>query len=233
MKKLFFCFFLLIGSYAYSENINLKANFLHLPEGSYLTLQNKDLYTFFHVLSQSEEKVRFQEASITKDNFNKLKVNWSQWLSENFTDHASHLIYTLDKASGELGAIYQVKEDRWVSAKEFSSFLQTLLNLEFSKVPDEKRKKLGHPPDGFREDRRPYWNPKITYEGHDLKGIACDEWISIWPQDNSEFAGVHIHLFLPQDGQIPLQIPYWISFQDRAFYQIIRTIDAGISRSTS
>ncbi len=229
MKKLLIFIFLLIGSYSYSENFNLKSNFLSLPEGSYLVLQNKDLYTLFHILNQEKEKARVQEVSISKKTFDSLEFSWSTWIKKGFTKHGSHLIYTMDKGDGHLGDIYQADENIWTSSQGYNSFLQTLLNLEFQKVADYKRKKIGHPPDGFRVDDRPFWSPKVIYEGEPYQGILFNELKSQWPQDGSDFAGISIHLFLPQEGQLPLQLPYWISFQDSAFYQIIRTVDAGIN----
>lgn len=228
MKKLFIYFFILLASYAYSSGFNLKSSFLDLADGSYLVMQNKDLYTLFHVQKKDNKQTHFQEISIPKDTFLSQKTSWLNWLENGAKKHSGYLRYTMDKETALINNVYLVDDEKWISPESFNQFLPTLMHLNFQRVPSEKRKRVGRAPDGFRQDTRPYWSPKVIFNGDLIKDVRFEEWESRWPDDQSDFSGISIKLFFPEDGQIPFQIPFWISFQDSAFYQIIRTVDAGV-----
>ncbi|KIC75078.1 hypothetical protein DB42_AQ00580 [Neochlamydia sp. EPS4] len=221
----FFCchFYQLNGQELYLKDKLRKAT----PGDYIVTLQNKT-YTFLLIDTFASHAISLEEITVPSQSIQVEGFSWKKWVEQNAPGHTSWVRYVIDTASGHLGEYFSYTKNGWYTIPEGENFLSTLLNLKFYNIPIKERRKVGPPPPSQASDRRPYWQPKLIFEGKVIPGISFEAWRTFWPKDGSELSGKIIEIYLPQTaGLYPSYFPYWLQVSGIVGKAKIHMIDSG------
>ena len=130
--------------------------------------------------------------------------------------------------SGEMKEYFSYTKNSSYIIPEGDNFLSTLLNLKLRKVPITERKKVGPPPPRKATDKRPYWQPKMIFEGKMIPDVMFDSWRTFWPKDGSDLSGKIIEVYVPQNpGIYPAYFPYWLQVSGIVGKAKVHIVDSG------
>jgi hypothetical protein len=210
-----------------SNILYLKDNLKRAHTGDYIvTVQNKN-YTLLHVYSRSDRQLTLEEITVP---INKItpSTSWKHWIMQHAPGNTSWFMYSINLDSGKMTEFYSVSKHRWFDTQEVNSFLNTLLNIPFTLIDLEDRKKVGFPTLPGMTDNRPFWQPKLVFEGHEIPGIWFDAWKTNWPEDGSDLADKTIEIYIPQNNtKYPAYFPYWLQISGFIGKAKIRIVDSG------
>ena len=105
--------------------------------------------------------------------------------------------------------------------------MSKLLNLKFTLIPENARKRVGPRASSGRESR-PLWQPRMIVDGQPINGVLFDAWRTRWPADGSELSGKMIEVYLPKDTErYPAYFPYWLQINGAIGKAKVRIINSG------
>ncbi len=232
--KLYLIFFVL-STFSFLLKANATDNTLYLRDnlkqahvGDYIvTAQNKN-YTLLHVNNRNDKELTLEEITIPIKKFSFSEGTWKQWIQQQAPGHTSWIMYTLDLASGKMKEFYSLTSRKWYDTRDIDCFLNTLLNIPFHLISLEDRKRVGFPTIPGMTDNRPYWQPKMVFEGKEVQGVWFDAWKTKWPKDGTDLADKTIEIFIPQENnKYPSYFPYWLQVSGIIGKAKVRIIDSG------
>lgn len=226
--KFFFylCVILLsFGVHADEDVLILRDNLKKAQKGDFIvTFINKNL-TLLHIYNKDNDYLMIEEITVAENKKVSQACSWKEWVSEGAPGHSSWIMYDIDLKDGQIRKIYSFTKQSWMKTANADNFFSQLLNLRFSKVPDEKRKRVGRGPN---RESRPLWQPQMIVNGYYVQGVHFDSWKTQWPKDGSDLSGKWIEVYLPQDDdKYPGYFPYWLEISGLVGKARVRIIDSG------
>jgi hypothetical protein len=134
-------------------------------------------------------------------------------------------MYRVDIANGSL----QILQDNMLLPPKGNALLSTLINLELKKVQEGERKRVGLVVFGSGPtETRPVWQPKMVYNGQEVKNARFDAYKAKWPNDHTEMAGKWIEIYLPEEGSpFPSYFPYFMQITGLVAKAKLHVVDSG------
>jgi hypothetical protein len=218
----------ILSTSAMANVLYLRDNLKRAHPGDYIvTAQNKN-YTLLHVYNRSDKDLTLEEITVPIKKYPPYIGSWKQWIQQQAPGNTSWIMYTLDLNTGKMTEFYSVTNHKWYDTREADSFLNTLLNIPFSLISLEDRRRVGFPTLPGMTDNRPFWQPKMVFEGREVPGVWFDAWTTRWPKDGSDLADKTIEVFIPQESnKYPSYFPYWLQISGLIGKAKIRIIDSG------
>ena len=227
----FFSILSLILAYflpANAEEMYLRDNLKLARVGDFIVTAQNKTYTVLLIDQMDANSIAIQEITVPINRINLNGFSWKNWIQQGAQDNTCWVRYVIDTQTGHMSEYYSFTKKGWYSVPESDNFISTLLNLKLRKVPLEERKRVGPTPPSAMTDKRPYWQPKLIFEGQEIKGIAFDEWRTFWPKDGSDLSGKIIDVFVPrQTGIYPTYFPYWLQVSGLVGKAKVRIVDSG------
>lgn len=221
-----FCFLSFISVQA--DELFLRDNLKLARVGDFIVTAQNKTYTVLLIDQINSDAIAIQEITVPINRINLAKFSWKNWIKQGAPGNTCWVRYVIDTSTGQINEYFSFTKNGWYSISEGDNFISTLLNLRLRKVPLEERKRVGPTPPDAVTDRRPYWQPKLIFEGDEISGVAFDEWRTFWPKDGSELSGKIIDVFVPQNNGIyPTYFPYWLQVSGIVGKAKVRIIDSG------
>jgi hypothetical protein len=190
------------------------------PGDFIVTIQDKT-YTLLRVADRSQQTVTMEEISIPTGKINAAGFSWRNWMQQGAPQHTCWMQYKIALGNGRIIESYALSSRGWNTISLADSFLPTLLNLKFTQVPDNARRRIG--------SSNNVWNPPMVVDGKQMQGVMFDVWKTLWPKDGSVLSNKTIEVYLPKDSNLyPTHFPYWLQIQGGVIGNTqIRIVDSG------
>lgn len=220
--------FCLLFSTIQTEEMYLRDNLQLAHVGDFIvTSQNKN-YTILLIDNINQSEITIEEITVPTHRITLKGFSWKNWISMNAPGHTCWVRYVIDTSSGQMKEYFSYTKNGWYTLQDSDNFLTTLLNLKLRKVSIKERKKVGPPPPSQVTDKRPYWQPKLVFEGQTVPGVTFDAWRTFWPKDSSDLSGKIIEVYVPQNpGAYPAYFPYWLQVSGIVGKAKVHIIDSG------
>lgn len=211
------------------DAIYLRDNLKNAHPGDFIVIAQDNNYTLLHIRKNDNDKMVVEEIAITAARYQQQKLWWKEWVEKGAPGNTSWVVYTINLTNGHINDYYSVTRKAWCEVPQADIFLSKLLMLRLRRLAADERKRVGPPPAiGSPYDWRPFWQPKMVFEGREVANVRFDAWRAIWPRDNSPLSGKQIDVFIPEDNQkYPTYFPYWLQVTGIVGKAKIRIIDAG------
>jgi len=193
--------------------------------GDYLVVEGGKMITLLSVRTITPNSLILEEISAPTQNLKQIPVSWKEWVASRAPGHTSWSAIEIERKTGEILECYSFSRATWIPVTSKESLIATLMQLPIQKVPDEKRKKIGPPPQAGEMDLRKPWQPAACFEGKSKERILCDVYETSWPDDGSPLSGNTIQLYFDRTSHFPL--PLWIQIDATAASFSMKTLDAG------
>jgi hypothetical protein len=203
----------------------LKKRLQHAQKGDYIVTESNKIITVLAVRARTQSSIVFEEISAPTQQLKEKPESWAHWVKNKAPGHSSWSMIEIDLSNNQLLECYSFSRSAWLKVATQESLLSTLLHLPLEKMTDDKRKKIGPPPETGEVDRRQIWNPPLTFNGQKIERTQFDAYTAEWPKDNSELAGKTITLYFDHEKKFPL--PYWIQVDASYAAATMRVIDSG------
>lgn len=190
--------------------------------GDFIVYAYKDSLVLVRVQKVDATSIALEEVSAP---LSQQTANWQKWLSERAPGHTSWTISSIDTKSGKLTSLYSVDQAEYLNHNAAFQFLPTLLQLTLEPINPKDRKLLGPQPLAGERDDRPFWLPKIIFEGKQIHPKVAAYRVR-WPDDDSELANKAIDLYMPEQAAI-CYLPYWIEVAGGFAKAKIWAVDSG------
>ena len=222
IKYLIACLFVLP---LYGETLYLKNSLNKAKKGDYVvTAQAKDL-TLWHIQDRNDDAVLIEEITIPQSRAK--QMSWKEWVKQRAPYHVAWVVYAIELKTGKLLSYYNVDSQCYVSVKKEDPFLTTLLNLPFTQMPLNTRKRIGSLFDRS-DDPRNFWQPPMIVNGKRVDDVFFDHFRTVWPNDRSQLAGKNVEIYLPtKDSPYPAYFPYWLQISGGFGKARLRIVDTG------
>jgi len=199
--------------------------------GDYIVTAVDNTYTALVVTEKHNHQMTIEEITIPAARLKRTGSpwrGWKQWIECGAPGNTSWVMYTIHCSTGQIKTFFSYTKNSWGNMSPAENFLSKLLNLRMVKVPLNERKKVGHkPPEGV-PDNRPYWQPRVTFEGQEVYDAEFEAWRTRWPRDCTELSGKTITVFVPKDDKkYPSYFPYWLEVRGMLGKAKVRIIDSG------
>lgn len=209
-----------------AEELILRNNLKQARIGDYIVTSTNKTQTLLHIYSKQGQVLTIEEIAVP-ENRHYANINWKEWVNQGAPGNTSWVRYGIDLQNGQMLNYYSFTKKNWFEIPEADNFLSKLLNLKFTKIPENSRKRIG-PKRRSGPELRPFWQPRMVVEGKTIQGVSFDAWRTKWPQDGSELSGKMIEAYLPSDNQrYPAYFPYWLQICGIIGKAKIRIIDSG------
>lgn len=207
--------------------LSLRDNLQKAQPGDFIvTSQNKN-YTLIHIYSKQGEFLTLEEITIPA-RFASQSFAWRDWLRQGAPYNTSWVLHTMHLPTGRLQHSYSVSQKAWLDTTQGNNFLAQLMNLQLFQIPDKERKRVGIANLSGPIDRRPFWQPKMIVDNQTLPDVAFSAWRGRWPKDGSPISNKFIEIYLPEDGQYPNYLPYWLQVRGMSGSKVtVHVIDSG------
>lgn len=221
-------FLILFCSCLRAEDIFLKDSLLEAKAGNYVViLQNKN-FSLLRIFQVQNNALIIEEISAPIKLKSKIGGDWQKWLNSKAPGHISWVLYELNFDNRQIEDIYSCTQKSWKKVFPQEQIFPTLVDLKFSSIAKQRRKRVGPPvPSGLIDDR-PLWQPPIFYEGKKVEGILCQAYSAYWPNDGTDLSGKKIDIFLAKGQEkIHRYFPIWMQVSDKIAHTKLRVIDSG------
>lgn len=217
-----------LHSTAHCQQI-LRENFAKAKAGDYIVTAQGSTFTALHVRDKVGHNLVMEEISAPANRIPKQCYTWRQWIEAGAPGHTSWMIYNLDIDSGHMKEAFSYTKNCWFNIPEADNFLSKLLNLNFSIIPLENRKKIGpNARDAATQLYRGVWNPRMIVNGQEVHNVRFSAWKTRWPNDSSELAGKMIEIYVPEESDLyPSYFPYWLQISGMIGKAKVRIVDSG------
>lgn len=220
--------FSFLASSLKGEELFLRNNLKYARAGDFIVTSQNKIYTVLLIDNISEHEIAIEEITAPMKNMNASSFSWKNWIAQQAPGHTSWVRYVVETPSGQMKEYFSYTKNGWYSVSEGDNFLSTLLNLKLRKIAITERKKVGPTPPQHVTDKRPYWQPKLIFEGKVIPGVSFDAWRTFWPKDGSDLSGKLIEIYVPQNpGIYPAYFPYWLQVSGIVGKAKIHIIDSG------
>lgn len=223
MKKFLILALLLLAKV---HALTLKEKLDEASLGSYVVTQQGHVFTFLRIYNKEGGKIYLEELTIPEEQFKRTNMNWRTWFTCGAPGNTSWNLLMINSHSGVFEGGYSFRSQQWLDTSSCDSFLTTLLNVNFTSVPEDQRKMCG------KGNSRTFWNPKFIVEGSQCDA-SFEVYRTTWPSDRSELAGKTIDVYLPISQNGPTFFPTWISVEGNLQGSKIRVIDSGMYIETT
>lgn len=214
------------------QNLYLRDNLQRARPGDFIVVSANKTDTVMHIYDKQDHVLTIEEIAVPDVRRRQQETNWKEWIQEGAPGHTSWVMYDIDTKTGEMMRYYSFSKNGWFDIPDADNFLSKLLNLKFSQIPLNERKRVGPRPISGPE-WRPIWQPRMIVNGKPISGVVFDAWKTQWPKDGSELSGKTIEVFLPRDNQAyPSYFPYWLQIIGAIGKAKIRIIDSGSQLSS-
>jgi hypothetical protein len=226
--SLFIVFSLSMLSTLFSvEETYLRSNLPLAQVGDYIVTNQNKTYTVLLIDSIQQNEIAIEEITVPINRFNS-NYSWKDWIAQDGPGNTAWVRYVINTQTGEMKEFFSYTKNGYYQLPESDNFISTLLNIRLKKVPITERKKVGPRPPPSAPDRRPYWQPKLVFEGQVIPNVPFDSWRAFWPKDGSELSGKIIEIYLPQNmGEYPAYFPYWLQVSGIVGKAKVHIIDSG------
>lgn len=223
-------FFFLSSSLPVDATLYLRDHLRKAQKGDYVvTAQGKNV-TLLHVLSHSEGEMVIEEVTVP-ESYAPPPGYWKGWIAKGAAQNTSWTVYSLDDQKGEMKELYSLSQQCWLNRSQKDNLFTKLLSIPFEKMPQNRRKRRGVISSNHTN---PWWQPKMIFEGHEVRNITFDAWWTRWPNDGSDLAGREITIYLlANDENYPNYFPYWLQAKGSITKGQMRIIDSGKGMSSS
>lgn len=217
--------FLACVGYA-GEFLILKSELKSAKAGDYIVFEQDRLITLMHIHSIDAHTITIEEVSVQEKRAP--KIPWKEWIIKGAPKNNSWIMYEVDLKSGQILQSYSFSKNCWLESLPGENFLPTLLNLHFSRIPLDERKRVGKAPPQGERDRRSLWNPPMIAEGKFIPHVKFEGWRAKWPKDTSPLSQTTIEIYLPIGyPDLPSYFPYWLQLSDQFATAKLHIIDSG------
>lgn len=209
-----------------AEELFLRNNLQRAQPGDYLVISANKTQTLMHIYDKQNQILTLEEI-VVPESKRAANVSWKEWVRQGAPENTSWVMYDIDLHTGKMIRYYSFSKKNWFEIPDADNFLSKLLNLKFTKIPNNARKRIG-PKINSGPELRSLWQPRMVVEGKIIKGVMFDAWRTTWPRDGSELSGKTIEVYLPHDSQrYPAYFPYWLQINGAIGKAKIRMIDSG------
>ena len=225
MKKLLFLL-LFIVQHLSADTLFLRNNLERAIPGDYIVISAAKTQTLMHICKKENQILTIEEIAVPE-----IKrppgLSWKEWVYQGAPGNSSWVMFDVDLQTGQMLRYYSFTKRNWFEIPEADNFLSKLLNLRFTKVPENSRKRIGSKSRTGPEVRN-LWHPRMIVDGRIIQGVPFDAWTTKWPRDGGELSGKTIEVYLPQESQrYPSYFPYWLQIKGAVGKANIRIIDSG------
>lgn len=205
MRNLFliaFAFFLassILADSILADKIVLK-NLEAIQKGDYWIYSQEKNLVVLKALESKDSILSMEEVVLPKSLLG--KEGLTHWVKENFPRSTSRLTFKIDLSNGTLS---------FHESDHELGLLSKLCELEFEKIPEKLRKRLGKDGEGK------IWNPRIFFEGKQSKNVVSIPWKGIFPKGKDAFSGKSMIVYFPEtqgkEDEFVKGLPYWIELR--------------------
>lgn len=214
-------------------NLSLQANELILRNnlqraqpGDYIVISANKTQTLLLIYAKRYPILTIEEVAVPESKRSS-KNSWKEWMKQDAPGNTSWVRYDINLQTGQMLNYYSFTKKNWFDIPDADNFLSKLLNLTFTQIPDNDRKRIG-PKSRSKTKIRPFWQPRMIVEGETIQEVTFDAWRTKWPRDGSDLSGKIIEVYLPNDSQrYPAYFPYWLQINGIIGKAKIRIIDSG------
>lgn len=204
----------------------LRNNLQLAQPGDYVVISANKTQTLLHIYSRQNQILTIEEIAVPESKRSP-NISWKEWVQQGAPDNSSWVMYDIDLQTGQMKRYYSFTKKNWFEIPDADNFLSKLLNLKFTKIPEEARKRIG-PKIKSGPELRAIWQPRMVIEGKTIKGVKFDAWHTQWPRDNGDLSGKMIEVYLPSDSRCyPAYFPYCLQIHGAIGKAKIRIIDSG------
>lgn len=209
-----------------AEELILRNNLQRARPGDYIVTSANKTQTILLIYAKHHAILTIEEIAVPEGKRSP-NVSWKEWVSQGAPGNTSWVRFDIDLQTGQMMRYYSFTKKNWFEIPDTDNFLSKLLNLKFTQIPDNARKRVGPKPRSGPE-MRPLWQPRMIVEGQAIQGVMFDAWRTRWPRDASDLSGKAIEVYLPRDSQrYPAYFPYWLQINGAIGKAKIRIIDSG------
>lgn len=226
--KLFFLYCFLLGATVLGFGEILRENLYQAEKGDYVVIAQGKTLTLLHIFDKFPQRIIVEEVTIAAPLACRYTTSWKNWLKEGAPQNSSWVLYHIDLQKGTLDNYYSFTKQGYFSVPQTENFLQTLLHLKLTPIPEASRKKVGLSSRDDPRKVRPLWQPTMVVEGQPIAHVSFDAYETIWPLDNSPISGKTLEIFIPKEkGVYPAYFPYWMQVKGVFGPAKVRIIDSG------
>jgi hypothetical protein len=207
-----------------AEELFLRNNLQRAQPGDYLVISANKTQTLMHIYDKQDQILTIEEIAVPEGK-RASNISWKEWVRQGAPGNTSWVMFDIDLRTGQMIRYYSFTKRNWFEIPNADNFLSKLLNLKFTKIPDNARKRIG-PKIHSGPELRSLWQPRMIVEGKTITGIKFDAWRTKWPRDGSDLSGKTIEVYLPHDSY-PAYFPYWLQINGAIGKAKIRIIDSG------
>ncbi|MES2199353.1 MAG: hypothetical protein V4489_04215 [Chlamydiota bacterium] len=221
----FFSFLILtILSLSSLHAFKMADRLLEAEKGDYIVTTQDKNYSLLLLREKTDTSIVFEEVSIPCHKIYLPGMDWADWMSLGAPGHSSWIQYEIDPHTLKLVECYSCSKRGWLYIEESEHFFSKLLSLNLSQVPQDEKKKIGHPPAQGEPDHRPFWTPTLTSSSKKIK-VPCETWKASWPKDDTLLSSCRITLYFPSKEKS--FFPLWIEANNGHFNYSIRGVHFG------
>lgn len=215
-----------ISSPLQAEELILRNNMKLANPGDYIVISASKTQTLLLIYAKRDSILTIEEIAVP-ENKRPSHISWKQWVNQGAPGNTSWVRFDIDLQTGKMTQYYSFTKKNWFEIPDADNFLSKLLNLKFTQIPENARKRVGPKPRSGPE-MRSLWQPQMIVDGQNIKGVLFDAWRTRWPRDGSDLSEKVIEVFLPQDSKrYPAYFPYWLQINGVIGKAKIRIIDSG------
>jgi hypothetical protein len=210
----------------HAEELVLRNNLQRAQPGDYIVISANKTQTLWFIYNKQNSILTIEEIAVPERKRSS-NVSWKEWVNQGAPGNTSWVRYDIDLQTGQMMHYYSFTKRNWFEIPDTDNFLSKLLNLRFTPIPENARKRVGPKPRSAPE-MRPLWQPRMVVEGKIIKEVIFDAWRTKWPRDGGDLSGKTIEVYLPRDSQrYPAYFPYWLQINGAIGKAKIRIIDSG------
>jgi hypothetical protein len=211
-----------------SASLFLKERLSQAQPGQYVVTAHRNHYTLLHIQEKDPRTLVIEEITIPAHRVPSSGFSWKQWVADEAPGHTHWVLYRVDMDMGKIVQTYSLMTHRWLSVTSQENYLPTLLSLEFTHLPINRRKSITYLAEMGSAGRNIPWQPRLVKEGEIISGVSFEAWSAVWPQDQGELSGKTIEIYLPVDQDAYISyFPYWLQIKGSLGKAVIRAIDSG------
>lgn len=189
--------------------MTLRQRLYEASKGDFVVMAHKKVYTLLHVFDRQGDRITIEEVTAPASRL-RHPINWREWVQQGAPNNTNWILYSVNLTNGTVENGYSVSQRTLINLSQ-DHFFSTLLNLPFVRVPDHQRKRKGVSQRPGGPDTRPFWQPRLVFEGNVVEGVPFSAWTTQWPKDGSVISGKWVETYLPEsDGRFVSYLPFWL-----------------------
>ena len=184
--------------------LSLKDKISNGRAGDYIVTEQNHFCSLIRIQKIMAQKITIEEISFPE---RLLPNNFEAWLKADAKGNTSWSVAEFDLSTNNLLSCFSYTKNTQLIPNREDSFLLTILDLKFSQIPDDERRKIGGAPQEG-QDTRKIWTPPLYYEGKKELNTKFSAYKTTYPKDGSILSGKFIELFFT-DLIDSFPFPHW------------------------